>query len=174
MAPGLVIDALFGAGLSRPLDGLSRAMIAAIKQAGFPWLPSMCRVAFGGDLGRPGRRGRVRAQRTVTFFRKSPRMFCFPGTRCADTYICCRHRHSRCLSSRRSGPRQTFENDPELWLEVFLWPGLGVHKYKRGHAVVVSGPAHATGSRAPRRSRRTRASARDWSASPVLPSPAEA
>jgi NAD(P)H-hydrate epimerase len=41
---------------------------------------------------------------------------------------------------------RTFENGPPLWREAFPWPRLEGHKYSRGHAIVVSGPMHATGA----------------------------
>jgi hydroxyethylthiazole kinase-like uncharacterized protein yjeF len=37
-------------------------------------------------------------------------------------------------------------NRPEIWIDKFPWPAIDGHKYRRGHAVVVSGPAHATGA----------------------------
>jgi NAD(P)H-hydrate epimerase len=40
----------------------------------------------------------------------------------------------------------TWRNDPGLWRQVFPRPSLEAHKFTRGHAVVVSGPAHATGA----------------------------
>jgi hydroxyethylthiazole kinase-like uncharacterized protein yjeF len=39
-----------------------------------------------------------------------------------------------------------FENVPSLWENDYPWPKPLAHKYARGHAVVVSGPAHATGA----------------------------
>ena len=39
-----------------------------------------------------------------------------------------------------------FENTPEFWLRYFPRPQLATHKYTRGHALVVSGPSHATGA----------------------------
>src|SRR3569832_2239954 len=37
-----------------------------------------------------------------------------------------------------------FENGPDCW--QYPWPEAAGHKYARGHCVVVSGPAHATGA----------------------------
>jgi NAD(P)H-hydrate epimerase len=39
-----------------------------------------------------------------------------------------------------------FENNPDLWLQHYPRPQMGAHKYARGHCIVVSGPAHATGA----------------------------
>ena len=42
--------------------------------------------------------------------------------------------------------RRTFANRPSLWRASYPWPRLDAHKYTRGHAVVVSGPAESTGA----------------------------
>ncbi len=55
-----------------------------------------------------------------------------------------RHRHSRARAGRVA-PR-TFANGPALWRPAFRRAGLDAHKYTRGHAVVVSGPAESTGA----------------------------
>jgi hydroxyethylthiazole kinase-like uncharacterized protein yjeF len=41
---------------------------------------------------------------------------------------------------------QTFANAPALWRDTYPAPERSGHKYSRGHTVVVSGPAHATGA----------------------------
>ena len=41
----LIIDALFGAGLSRPLEGMAADVVAAINASGKPVSPSTCRAA---------------------------------------------------------------------------------------------------------------------------------
>jgi hydroxyethylthiazole kinase-like uncharacterized protein yjeF len=41
---------------------------------------------------------------------------------------------------------RTFANEPALWLSSYPWPKEDGHKYARGHAVVVSGPAYSTGA----------------------------
>jgi len=142
---GLVIDALFGAGLSRPLDGLSRAMVGAIEASGLPVVAVDVPSGLHGDLGKALDGGDcVRAQRTVTFFRKKPAHVLFPGrAMCGHVTVAEIGISDTVLETIR--PR-TFENDPELWREAFPWPDFDSHKYKRGHAVVVSGPSHATGA----------------------------
>jgi ADP-dependent NAD(P)H-hydrate dehydratase / NAD(P)H-hydrate epimerase len=37
-------------------------------------------------------------------------------------------------------------NTPQLWVTRYPWPSIDGHKYKRGDAVVVSGPGHTTGA----------------------------
>jgi NAD(P)H-hydrate epimerase len=86
----------------------------------------------------------VQATRTVTFFRLKPGHVLLPGralrgaVHLADIGI-----PARVLSE--IGVR-TFVNRPALWRHVFPAPGLDAHKYTRGHAVVVSGPADSTGA----------------------------
>jgi NAD(P)H-hydrate epimerase len=143
----LVIDALFGAGLSRPLDGAAADMARAVNARGLRVIAADIPSGLHGDLGRPpeGAHGlAIRATRTVTFFRRKPAHLLMPGrelcgaVRVADIGI-----PESVLKTIR--PR-TFANGPALWGAAFPWPRAQGHKYSRGHAVIVSGPAHATGA----------------------------
>jgi ADP-dependent NAD(P)H-hydrate dehydratase / NAD(P)H-hydrate epimerase len=139
----IVIDALFGAGLDRPVEGPARAMIEAINASAVPVvavdLPSGINGTSGLVMG-----AAVRASRTVTFFRKKPghvllpgRLFCGPIA-VADIGI-----SAGILADIRP---QTFENTPQLWSGCFPRPQLSGHKYDRGHAIVASGPSWSTGA----------------------------
>ncbi|WP_439541877.1 NAD(P)H-hydrate dehydratase [Hyphomicrobium sp.] len=139
----LVIDALFGAGLSRPIDGAAAEVIAAVAEHGTPVLAVDVPSGLDGETGIPI--GPVlRATETVTFFRPKPGHLLLPGRelcgvlRVADIGI-----PDRVLSEIRP---QTFANGPALWSASFPQPASEGHKYSRGHAVAVSGPAHATGA----------------------------
>ena len=139
----LVIDALYGAGLSRPIDGVAAEVIAAVNASSTPVLAVDVPSGLDGATGET--RGPVmRATETVTFFRRKPGHLLYPGrelcgfVRVADIGI-----PERVLSEIDV---KTFANAPELWRERFRWPTHEGHKYARGHAVVVSGPAHATGA----------------------------
>src|SRR5579872_3826158 len=134
---GLVIDALFGAGLSRPLDGVARAVVETTLAARrMPVIavdvPSGLDGATGAALGVV-----APATVTVTFFRKKPGHLLLPGrllcgvVQLADIGI-----PAAVLTT--VAPR-TFENDPALWLDAYPWPADGTHKYRRGHAVVFGG-----------------------------------
>lgn len=144
---GLIVDALFGAGLSRPLDGEARAIVEAANASGLPILAVDVPSGLSGDLGRPieGQGGVcVRATRTVTFFCKKPGHLLMPGRRfCGETTVADIGIPPSVLETIR--PR-TFENVPALWRRLYPWPKPEGHKYSRGHAVVVTGPAHATGA----------------------------
>jgi NAD(P)H-hydrate epimerase len=81
----------------------------------------------------------VKATLTVTFFRKKPGHLLLPGrVLCGETVVADIGIPAQAANS------QLHENSPALW--QFPWPKLEGHKYSRGHCVVVSGPAHATGA----------------------------
>lgn len=155
----VIVDALFGAGLARPLEGLAADLVAAINDSRAVVVsvdvPSGLDGTTGAALGPC-----VQAQATVTFFRKKPGHVLLPGRKlCGDVTVAdigipdtaiiaasgdaAGHEGSACSFPRRIA---TFENTPELWLSRYPWPKLDGHKYSRGHALVVSGPAHQTGA----------------------------
>ena len=141
--PALIIDALFGAGLDRPVKGEPFDMIQAINANGAPVLavdlPSGISGTSGSVMGVA-----VRATETVTFFRRKPAHLLLPGRTCcgrvrvADIGI-----DARVLAEIQ--PR-AFENVPAFWRQSFPVPQVAAHKYDRGHAVVVSGALATTGA----------------------------
>ena len=140
----IVIDAMFGAGLTRPLDMNMGVLTRALNESGVPVVAVDVPSGLHGDLGRPLGEDCVRAQRTVTFFRKKPGHVLLPGrTLCGEVTVAAIGIPEQVLDLI---PVRTFENGPALWRDAFPWPRLAGHKYSRGHAVVVSGPIHATGA----------------------------
>jgi ADP-dependent NAD(P)H-hydrate dehydratase / NAD(P)H-hydrate epimerase len=138
-----IVDALFGAGLSRPLEGTAAEVVAAINGSGKPV------VAVDVPSGLDGTTGRaagpvVHATCTVTFFRLKPGHLLLPGRlHCGEVRLADIGIPARVLGE--IAPR-TWANRPTLWRPLYPWPGLDGHKYTRGHAVVVSGPAESTGA----------------------------
>jgi hydroxyethylthiazole kinase-like uncharacterized protein yjeF len=140
---GVVIDALFGAGLDRPVDGLPRAMIEAINDCGAPVvavdLPSGINGTTGAVMG-----AAVLARESVTFFRMKPGHVLLPGRlHCGKARVVDIGIRSEVLE--RIAPK-TWLNRPQLWRPVFALPRFDGHKYSRGHAVVMSGPMWRTGA----------------------------
>src|SRR5215469_14209172 len=141
--PALIIDALFGAGLSRQVSGEPFEMIEAINANGAPVLavdlPSGVNGTSAAVMGTA-----VRATETVTFFRKKPAHLLLPGrlhcgrVRVADIGI-----DAHVLDEIHPN---TFENTPQLWRKSFPVPRTDGHKYARGHVLVVSGDLAATGA----------------------------
>src|SRR5271170_2116406 len=139
----LVIDALFGAGLDRPVEGLARAMIEAMNTRLAPVvavdLPSGINGTSGAVMG-----AAVEAARTVTFFRKKPGHVLLPGRlHCGAISVADIGIPSSVLAHLAT---KTFENLPALWRPDFPVPRHQGNKYNRGHAVVVSGPMWSTGA----------------------------
>lgn len=139
----LIIDGLFGAGLSRAIEGPAAEAIGAVNASGVPVLAIDVPSGLDGTTGAPT--GPViRATRTITFFRRKPghvllpgRELCGPVT-CADIGI-----PASVLDHIKP---QTLTNCPYLWRTRMPQQKPDAHKYTRGHAVVVSGPAESTGA----------------------------
>src|SRR5580658_2995308 len=139
----VIVDALFGAGLDRPVEGLPRAMIEAMNAQAAPVvavdLPSGINGTSGAVMG-----AAVNAARTVTFFRKKSGHVLLPGRlHCGPIAVADIGIPDSVLT--RIAP-QTFENVPALWRAKFPVPKHTGHKYDRGHAVVLSGPSWSTGA----------------------------
>src|SRR5882724_11752700 len=138
-----IVDALFGAGLDRPVEGLARDMIAAINVASSRIyavdLPSGINGTSGAVMGVA-----VEAAETITFFRRKPGHVLLPGRlHCGALAVADIGIPAATLASIKP---QTFLNEPALWLAQFPVPKPGGHKYSRGHAVVLSGGIASTGA----------------------------
>lgn len=140
---GVIVDALFGAGLDRAVDGAARSMIAAINSSGVPViavdLPSGINGSSGAVMG-----AAVKAQETITFFRRKPGHVLLPGRlHCGAVHVADIGIPESVLD--RIHP-QIWTNCPALWAKQFRIPAAEGHKYSRGHAVVVSGGLSFTGA----------------------------
>lgn len=127
----LLIDAVFGAGLARPVEGLVADILAA---AGGPVL------AVDVPSGLDGATGQVRgyaprAALTVTFFRLKPGHLLMPGRAfCGETLLAEIGLPATVLA--QVGPR-AWRNAPGLWR--LPDHGLAAHKYTRGHVTILAG-----------------------------------
>jgi hydroxyethylthiazole kinase-like uncharacterized protein yjeF len=143
MPADVVVDALFGAGLDRPMEGVARAMIEAMNAVDVPIvavdLPSGINGTTGAVMGVA-----VRATESVTFFRRKTGHVLLPG-RLHCGRIAVADIGIRASVLERIAPR-TDLNVPELWRKSFPVPRVEGHKYSRGHAVVVSGGLSSTGA----------------------------
>ncbi len=140
---GLIVDALFGAGLNRAVDGKARALIEAMNASGVPILSVDLPSGISGDTGAV-MGAAVQAAETVTFFRKKPGHLLLPGRlHCGRVHVADIGIEPRVLDE--IGPA-TFENVPSTWRDAVPRPTAGGHKYSRGHVVVVSGGIASTGA----------------------------
>jgi hydroxyethylthiazole kinase-like uncharacterized protein yjeF len=138
LADALNIDALFGAGLARPLDGAAAAV--AQRLATTPEKVVAVDIPSGvpGDTGEPLGPS-VCAGLTVTFHAKKPAHVLEPGRGlCGEVVVA--------DIGLGATSAQLFENGPDLWLPRFPWPAATTHKHARGRLIVVSGDAWSTGA----------------------------
>ena len=128
----LVIDAVFGAGLSRDLDpGVAEVLRAARRLVAVD-VPS----GLDGATGQP-RGWAPQAAFTVTFFRRKPGHLLLPGRDlCGEVVLAEIGMPPAVL--RRVRPR-AFANGPWLW--HVPEPRAQGHKYDRGHVTVLGGAA---------------------------------
>ena len=149
----LVIDAMFGAGLTRRLDGVPAELVEAINESSVAVLSVDVPSGLNGTTGTAAGPV-VRATRTVTFFRKKPGHLLMPGRAlCGEVVVAdigisdevLDHPLSPSVPCTRAS-YATQENHSSLWLSRYPFPRFDAHKYARGHAVVVSGPAFQTGA----------------------------
>jgi ADP-dependent NAD(P)H-hydrate dehydratase / NAD(P)H-hydrate epimerase len=132
----LAIDAIFGAGLARPLDGVAKAVVEALAARGVPSLAVDVPSGLDGATGEV-RGAAAQAVLTVTFFRKKPGHLLMPGrTLCGRVELADIGIPASVLTAIKP---KTHENGPALWLKDYPWPAPDTHKYKRGHALVFGG-----------------------------------
>lgn len=139
----LIVDALFGAGLSRDIDGPLADLVSALNEADAVTvavdMPSGVDGASGGIRGTS-----VAADHTITFFRAKPGHYLEPGRsqrgvlHVVDIGIA-----ADVLDTIESRCRL---NQPDEFADVIPIPGAQAHKYARGSALMVSGDAWNTGA----------------------------
>jgi hydroxyethylthiazole kinase-like uncharacterized protein yjeF len=140
---GLVVDALFGAGLARPLDGVARAAAEAVAKAALPVVAVDVPSGIDGDTGRI-LGAAAPARLTVTFHRPKPGHLLLPGRelvgelKVADIGIPDR-------VTERLGVR-TWANQPKLWRTLLPRRTASSHKYRHGHALVLGGGSATSGA----------------------------
>jgi hydroxyethylthiazole kinase-like uncharacterized protein yjeF len=139
----LVVDALYGAGLARALDGPALAAARRCRDAG----ATVVAVDLPSGVSGAGGMNRERsfeAALTVTFFRLKPGHLLEPGrTACGETVVADIGIPASVLDEIE--PR-TFANQPGLWAGLFPRAARAQHKYSRGHAAVFSGGPTSTGA----------------------------
>ncbi|TPW31314.1 NAD(P)H-hydrate dehydratase [Pararhizobium mangrovi] len=139
----VVVDALFGAGLSRAIEGEAADCIDRIGEAATPVVAIDLPSGVGGDSGAVLGTA-LQAVETVTFFARKPGHLLMPGRDLCGTLsvvdIGIPARYASLADSR------VVENTPALWQHVFPHAQAAGHKFARGHLGVFSGPMSATGA----------------------------
>ncbi len=129
---GLVIDAVFGAGLSRDVEPLVADTLRAARRIAAIDVPSGVDGASGRTLGEV-----AQAALTVTFFRGKPGHHLLPGRDlCGELVVADIGLPASVLAEIRPN---AFLNGPTLWRVPS--PAASGQKYARGHATVLGGAA---------------------------------
>ncbi len=132
---GLVVDALFGAGLSRPLDPATTKLLQAACRAGATVVAVDVPSGVAGDTGAD--LGAVAAALTVTFFRKKPGHLVMPGRAlCGEVVLADIGIRNAVLGALDVS---AWENAPAVWGAAMPRPEAAGNKFSRGHALVLGG-----------------------------------
>jgi hydroxyethylthiazole kinase-like uncharacterized protein yjeF len=132
----IVVDAIFGAGLDRPIAGTARAMVESIAARGLDSLavdvPSGVSSDSGEILG-----AAAPARLTVTFCRAKIGHYLLPGRNfCGEVRLGDIGITDAVVESLSP---QCWLNGPWAWAGRFPWPRLDDHKYRRGHLAILGG-----------------------------------
>ncbi|WP_340674913.1 NAD(P)H-hydrate dehydratase [Paraperlucidibaca sp.] len=131
----LVVDAIFGAGLSRALDVAITQTLATAAELGLTIVAIDVPSGLMGDTG--ANVGAVQASLTVTFFRKKPGHLLQPGRAlCGEVVVA---DIGTPMSVFDTLVPDAFENNPSLWLDALPMLQPDGHKYTRGHALICGG-----------------------------------
>jgi len=135
----LVIDALFGAGLSKPLPPEAAALAEEAARLRLPVVSIDVPSGLDGATGKP-LGACFQTDLTVTFFRKKPGHVLEPGrVLCGETVVADIGIPDSVLAE--IAPKSHENGPPELKKRA-----QNAHKYTSGHAIVVSGDATHTGA----------------------------
>ena len=136
----VIIDALFGAGLTRAIEGVAADVLAQATKMNLPSiavdLPSGVNGNTGEALGLQG--AVIPATETVTFFRKKPGHLLYPGRGlCGHITVVDIGIPEHVLDHIKPA---TFENSSADWSDHIINSITPTaHKYTRGHLVIAGG-----------------------------------
>ena len=141
LAPGiienaeLVVDALFGSGLSRHLAAQVAGLLAYASRRGVPMIAVDIPSGIAGDSGENW--GAAAAVCTVTFERKKPGHLLLPGRNLCGAVVVAEIGIPPAVLN--SLGIDTWENAPALWRTKLPQLQTSGNKYSRGHALLYGG-----------------------------------
>ena len=136
----LIVDALFGIGLSRNIEGKLRKIFNKINKSDNQVvsvdIPSGVCSNTGEILG-----SAIKADFTITFHRKKIGHIIGLGKKFAGKI-----KVVDIGFGQKTMKTQCLENSPSLWIKNFPWKKTSDHKYSRGRVVVYGGQKEFTGA----------------------------
>lgn len=133
----LIIDALFGAGFSRPLTGMAAEVVRALNRRKARVVAVDLPSGVAADSGEVPGDLALKAEVTVTFHRKKPGHLLFPGRDYAGEVLVADIGVDEKLFA--SLGLNTFENGPRLFASALRWRGRENHKYDLGSLLIRAG-----------------------------------
>lgn len=137
----VIVDALFGIGLMRPLSDNLIKLVSRINEAKLDVIavdvPSGVEADSGKVLG-----ATFNASITVTFVAKKFAHVLLPASRHCGRVIVA----GIGIDPGNYEYSSAYENVPALWQHQLKWASPEMHKYDRGHALVVGGAAAKAGA----------------------------
>ncbi len=140
---GLVVDALFGAGLTRPLEGAALATVEALQTGGLPVVAVDVPSGVHGDTGRV-LGAAAAAALTVTFHRPKPGHLLLPGRVLAGELVVADIGIPNHVTAKLG--IRLWANEPRLWQKLLPRRTAASHKYSHGHALVLGGGVASSGA----------------------------
>ena len=135
---GLVIDALFGAGLSRAIPSAAGETLRAAARGGGALVAVDVPSGVDADAG-TAPEGAPTCALTVSFQLRPAHLLQPSRSLCGEVRVAD-------IGAPPVEPPRLWENGPGLWAARFPWPQPATHKMQRGRLVVVSGGASHTGA----------------------------
>ena len=142
-AARLVVDALFGAGLARPISGEPAEIVETLNRCDSSVIAVDMPSGVDGDTGTV--RGiAVKADVTVTFHRAKPGHHLLPGREFVGRLVVADIGIPSSVD--RDLEIDTFANLPAFWSASFPRRCANSHKYSHGHALVLGGGMTSSGA----------------------------
>lgn len=139
----LVVDALFGAGLSRPLEGAALDVLAAVETRRIPSVAVDIPSGVHGDTGEILGQA-APATLTVTFHRPKPGHYLMPGREYRGELVVADIGIPDPVTDGLG--IRLWANQRSLWADLLPRKTASSHKYRHGHALVVGGGPASTGA----------------------------
>lgn len=136
-----VVDAMFGAGLDRDLEGQFKKIVCQTNELQVPVVAVDMPTGICGETGNV-RGAAIKATSTVSFFRLKPGHFLYPGRgHCGDIELA-----QIGISDAVLGSLGDLSAINAVEMPLALGGGAQTHKFGKGHCLVVAGPVGKTGA----------------------------
>lgn len=143
LSADVIVDALFGAGLTRPISGIVAAVVKLVNEGPAQVVAVDVPSGLNGDTHAVNG-SCVQADLTVTFFLRKPAHFLYPGRQlCGSVQLAQIGLANEHLNQQEP---DCYLNEPAVFTSMMPHLNAVGHKFHRGHVLVQSGPVESTGA----------------------------